>query len=394
MNELLLELVAVDMEHRWRIGNEVTGSDDEDAVGPKPTLADYLASLDRLGPIAELPGWIVAEEYRVRQLWGDQPNLDQFIAQYPSHLGELVRLLPKIDPELTADSAIVRPQQRLFSPTEPDPRAPLPFTDYVLEQHLGSGGMGKVYRATQRSLRRHVAVKALLKSRQNDPVAVEQFVREARLVGQLKHPNIVSVHGLGRFPGGGYFLVMELVEGHDLALRLRSEILPIAEAVRITVDVASAIQHAHQQGIVHCDLKPANVLLDAAQHVFVTDFGFAQLIAKTPGQAAGVGGTAGYMAPEQLNSEVGEIGPATDIYGLGALFYSLLTRQPPGGLPIALASREIVPTIVRPRDLREDVPAEVEDICLRCLQWRPTDRYQRAADIIAALQPWVARPRA
>ena len=140
--------------------------------------------------------------------------------------------------------------------------------------------------------------------------------------------------------------------------------------------------------------KPANVLLDAAQHVFVTDFGFAQLIAKTPGQAAGVGGTAGYMAPEQLNPDVGEIGPATDIYGLGALFYSLLTRQPPGGLPIALASREIVPTIVRPRDLREDVPAEVEDICLRCLQWRPTDRYQRAADIIAALQPWVARPRA
>lgn len=200
---LVLQLVAVDIEYRWLPNGMDIATNDP--LGTKPHLARYIAQFETLGSIEGLPTWLLAEEYHVRQLWGDRPSHDRFLAEHPAHVAELLTELVRIDRELAADeSGVIQPRQP-FRTIEADPRAPLPYSDYLIQQHLGTGGMGKVYRATQRSLGRSVAIKALRKSRQDDPLAVEQFLQEARIVGQLRHSNIVGVHGLGRFPGVGFF---------------------------------------------------------------------------------------------------------------------------------------------------------------------------------------------
>lgn len=383
--QLVWQLVAVDLEYRWRRkGSELANGD---ALGLKATLTCYAKKLPALSPIECLPAWLVAEEYRVRQLWGDRPNHDQFLAAYPAQFPTLLHMLLRIDRELAADGAGLVVERQPYRPAHPDPRAPLPFTDYLIHQHLGTGGMGKVYRATQRSLGRPVAIKSLLRTRQGDPRAVEQFLQEARIVSQLRHPNIIGVHGLGRFPGGGYFLVMDLVEGADLATRLQAGALPVAEAVRITADVAGAIQHAHEQGVIHCDLKPANVLLDSSGRVFVTDFGLAALLGHHPGVAGAgaeppvrrspgveatvhvLGGTYGYLAPELADSMPHEPTVAIDVYGLGAILYSLLHGSAP--------QAEV--------QWRADIPKAIKEACQRCLIQQPTERFSTAAEVGRAL---------
>ncbi|MCE9554053.1 MAG: serine/threonine protein kinase [Planctomycetes bacterium] len=395
---LALQLVAVDMEYRWLPDGTKIAADDP--LGAKPFLALYLTQIELLGSIADPPAWLVAEEYGVRQLWGDHPSHDQFLAEHPAHVAELLTELIRIDRELAADEVSAITARQPFRKSEGDPRAPLPYTDYLIQQHLGTGGMGKVYRATQRSLGRPVAIKALRKSRQDDPSAVEQFLQEARIVGQLRHPNIVGVHGLGRFPGGGFFLVMDLISGVDLATRLQAGPFPIAEAVRITAEVAGAIQCAHEHGVVHCDLKPANVLMDHSGHVFVTDFGLAALlshrsglvgtriptmdgaeaepparrspgvISSTPGLV--IGGTRGYLAPELLASPHTEPSVTIDVYGLGAILYSLLTGCAPGEQAKCLR-------------LPDNIPQSIAEVCLKCLCREPAERFSTAAAVRIAL---------
>jgi RNA polymerase sigma factor (sigma-70 family) len=252
-----------------------------------------------------------------------------------------------------------------------EPLAPLRFSDYVLEQLLGAGGMGKVYRATDKRSGKTVAVKALHKSRQGDDRAVARFVQESQILAKLQHPNIVGVEGLGRFPSGGFFIVMDFVAGTDLQTRLASRPLPLAEAMAIVKDVANAVQHAHEQGIVHCDLKPGNVLVDHHQHVFVTDFGFAFMLAD-PGhlKSQSVGGTAGYLPPEVIRS-ASQPTVAADIFALGVLLWTLVTGRQPSG-----------PDSLRSDDTRL---SRIEPICRRCLAENPRDRYSSASDFSAAL---------
>lgn len=161
-------------------------------------------------------------------------------------------------------------------------KTPLAFSDYALEKLIGAGGMGKVYRARDKRTGRPVAFKALHKSLQSDQRAIAQIVQESEILARLRHPNIVGVHGLGRFPSGGYFIVMDFIKGSDLQARLKTGTLSIAEAVSIVKSIAGAVQHAHDHGIVHCDLKPGNILIDEEGHVFVTDFGFAFMLAEAP----------------------------------------------------------------------------------------------------------------
>lgn len=228
-------------------------------------------------------------------------------------------------------------EQRLLGPPESSPepatidvaRTPLRYEDYVLEELLGSGGMGKVYRARHRLTGERLAFKALHKAWQHDERAVERLVQESRILADLRHPHIVGVRGLGRFPGGGHFLVMDLASGGDLATRLRDGPLPVIDAIRIVGEVASAVGFAHRAGVVHCDLKPANVLLDESGRSIVTDFGFAHAI--TPREQASpwsIGGTAGYMPPEVASGATGPT-PAADIHGLGVLLWVLVTGRPP-----------------------------------------------------------------
>ncbi|HEY1784675.1 MAG TPA: sigma-70 family RNA polymerase sigma factor [Pirellulales bacterium] len=267
--------------------------------------------------------------------------------------------------------------------------APLEHADYHFEALIGSGGMAKVYTATHRATGRRVAIKVLRKRLTSRPRLVDRFVNEAGLVARFQHPNIVPVHGLGRLPDGGYFMVMDLVDGNDLTKLCIAGLVPAAEAVPIVAAVADAVQHAHEHGVIHRDLKPGNVLVDRAGHVFVTDFGFAWTGADSDGGAESIVGTAGFMAPEQIDRTLGEIGPATDIYGLGALLMMLCCGHPPhrGG-----SASEIIDRVVQsPDDLpptagSASVPHSVRAIWQRCLarDWR--QRFRSAADVAVALR--------
>ena len=253
-----------------------------------------------------------------------------------------------------------------------EPHVTLRYADYVIEQLIGSGGMGKVFRAIEKSTGKKVAIKALHKSRQSDERAIAQFVQEAGILAQFQHPNIVGVKGLGRFPSGGYFSVMDFVDGTDLERRIESDPMPLCEIVRIVKDVAAAVQYAHDQGVVHCDLKPGNVLISTKGHVRVTDFGFAFLVTRASEASKNlIGGTTGYIAPEILQRE-SQPTPAADIYALGMLMKTLMTRNSPesaeslcqGNADGAIASA----------------------ISYRCLSREPSKRYQSASDVIEALE--------
>jgi eukaryotic-like serine/threonine-protein kinase len=231
--------------------------------------------------------------------------------------------------------------------------------------------MGKVFRARDKKTGTKVAIKALHKSRQNDKRAISQFVQEANVMAALRHPNIVGVHGLGRFPTGGYFIVMDFIEGGDLQNKLRSGPLPVGEAIRIAKQIASAIGHAHEHGVVHCDLKPGNVLLDRNGQASVSDFGFAFLVAGTsPVAKNAIGGTAGYISPEVLYHYSAPT-PAADIYGLGVLLWEMVT----GTLPID--SRNLTADVQGLESVRTTVS--------RCLADNPRDRYESATALLRQL---------
>lgn len=373
-SSLRWELVLLDMEYRWSATWQDAAA--EDRLGPRPGWRAYEGHFPQFGSVDQLPAEWIAEEYRLRGMH-DQAGADRFLNQYPQHLQQLAELLPRISRELQVERGEVSPK-----PEEPpawDPRAPLPCADYKLLDLLGAGGGGKVYRARQKSLERDVAVKALSKQRQADGAAVEHFLQEARVLGRLQHPGIVSVHGLGRFPGGGYFLVMDLIEGRDLQTCLREDgPYPAAAAVDLCLKIADAIGYAHAQGILHCDLKPANVQLNRDGEPRVTDFGMARLDQTDREPAGGriLGGTPAYMAPEQARGDSQAIGPATDVFGWGGILFATLTAQPPRAMPAGSSS--IVELIRQPpRPLRQvcpEIAPALEEVCDQCLAPLPQDR--------------------
>ena len=278
---------------------------------------------------------------------------------------------------------------------------PRVFGQYELLGEIGRGGMGVVYKARQKDLDRVVALKMILASHLASPEHVRRFQVEARAAARLRHSNIVHIHEVGQQHGQHYF-TMEYVEGQSLAERLERGAVPIDAAVRITATVARAVEHLHQQGIVHRDLKPSNILLDAEGQPYVTDFGLAKVFEPGGEQTATgvVAGTPSYMAPEQASGHFSEVGPAADVYSLGAILYELLTGQPPfrqeNRLDVLLDILGSEPPLVR--QLNPKVPVGLELACLKCLAKAPGDRYASAAaladdlDRFARGEPLAVRP--
>ena len=243
---------------------------------------------------------------------------------------------------------------------------------------IGSGRMGKVYRAWQKSLEREVAIKFLRKSFLSDADAIQRFIREARIVAQLRHPNILAVHGLGRTPYGGYFMVLDLVHGPDLATLAAHRPIDVEQAIGWILAAADALAHAHHRGIIHCDLKLANLLLDEDGRLLVADFGLARTWNTAGTQPHEVAGTAPFMAPEQIEPSFGSIGPWTDVYALGAVLYTLLAGRPPyQGQTLADILAQVVAAPLPPTlaTVQHELQIPVNEVCIRCLQKDPTARY-------------------
>lgn len=278
--------------------------------------------------------------------------------------------------------------------------------EYEILEEIARGGMGVVFKARQRNLERVVALKMILAGRLADASDVQRFYREARAAGKLMHPAIVPVHEIGEHDGRHYF-TMDYVEGRSLAEMIREETLAPRAAAKLVQDIAEAVQFAHEQGTVHRDLKPANVLLDQANQPHVTDFGLAKIIESvdekslaeltTSGQILG---TPSYMSPEQAEGKQGQVGPAADIYSLGAILYACLTGRAPflAESPVDTLMQVIHKEPVSPRQLNPKVPQDLETICLKCLEKSPDNRYVTAHDLEEELQrfldgkPIMARP--
>jgi len=243
------------------------------------------------------------------------------------------------------------------------------FPQLEILRCLGRGGMGVVYEARQKSLDRRVALKLLAPGREKDAAFTERFLREARALARLSHPNIVTVHDFGE-AGGLHYLLMEFVDGVNLRQLLAARKITPAAALAIVPPVCEALQYAHEQGIVHRDIKPENLLLDKRGRVKIADFGIARLLGSAAPEGSATGqqavGTPHYMAPEQRERPQA-VDHRADIYSLGVVFYEMLTGELPAGR-FPLPSRKV------PVDLRLD------EIVLRALEREPERRYQTAGE--------------
>ena len=262
------------------------------------------------------------------------------------------------------------------------------FTDVVLKQLIGAGGMGKVYRAVSKSTGKEMAVKFLRKELQNSPGLVEQFLSEAAVVQRLNHPGLVRLDGIGRTNAGVWFIVMDVIEGQNLADKIADDVPAIERAVGWIIQVAEALRVVHEAGVVHCDLKPANVLVSSDDRVVITDFGLARTTASASNSDATIAGSAPWMAPEQIDPVFGPIDHRTDVYGLGALFFTLLTGQPPfkaTRIPDVLA-QIVSHSPVPPSQLRSGISPQLDKLCLKCLEKIPERRMGSLADFLQLIE--------
>ena len=257
---------------------------------------------------------------------------------------------------------------------------------YRLEERIASGGMGTVYVATDELLGRQVAAKLLNEELADNPSFVDRFRREARSVAALVHPNIATVFDYGE-DEGRHFIVMELVRGRDLERILADEgALAPERARRIATRVCDALGHAHSAGVIHRDVKPANVIVTEEEGVKVTDFGIARVADDAAMTASGtVLGTAQYISPEQASDR--PVGPASDVYSMGIMLFEMLTGRRPfvGGSPVAVALRHIHEEVPGPSTVDRSVPGDLDAIVVRATAKDPARRFPDGAAMALAL---------
>lgn len=245
------------------------------------------------------------------------------------------------------------------------------FGDYELIEEIARGGMGVVYKARQKSLDRLVAVKMLLFGALAKPEFIKRFRLEAAAAGGLDHPNIVGVHEVG-IHEGQHFLVMDYVDGSNLARLIAGQPMPSRRAAAYLKTIAEAVEFAHQRGILHRDLKPSNILIGSDDQPRVADFGLAKRLdgdvdLTLTGQVLG---SPNYMPPEQAAGKRGNLTRAADVYSLGAILYQMLTGRPPFQADTIGSTLELVKNAepLSPRLLHASVPRDLETICLKCLE--------------------------
>jgi predicted Ser/Thr protein kinase len=258
---------------------------------------------------------------------------------------------------------------------------------YEVGRLLGAGGMAEVFEGRDRLLSRRVAIKVPLAQHAHDPEFAHRFRREAQTAASLSHPGVVAVYDTGS-ENGTHFIVMEYVEGRTLKDVIRAEApLYPDRAAEITADVCSALAAAHARGLVHRDVKPANIMLMPDGRVKLMDLGIARAAAsETLTQTAAMLGTAQYLSPEQAQGQA--VDYRSDLYSLGCCLYEMLTGTVPfrGATPVAIAYRHVREDPAPPRLLNPDIPASLEAVCLKAMAKRPENRYQTAAELRADLE--------
>jgi hypothetical protein len=362
-------------------------------AGEEGKAEDWFRTYPALATHKEAALELVYAEFVCREQLNQHPTPEEWYLRFPEWHVDLEQLfqvhqLAKGTSQLTTDDCLPTESINEFG-IGPGKRV----GNYELLEEIGRGGMGVVFRARQIGLDRMVALKMILAGEYASPGELGRFRREAEAAARLQHPHIVQVHEVGQETGRP-FLSLEYVDGGSLAKKLAGKPLPSREAALLVETLARAMHFAHQRGIIHRDLKPANVLLTADGVLKITDFGLAKRVAErtSPTQTGAVLGTPSYMAPEQAAAKSKEIGPATDVYALGAILYEALTGRPPFQAATVMdtldqvRSQEVVP----PRSLQTRISRDLETICLKCLQKGPHKRYGSAQELAEDLRRFLA----
>ncbi|MCA9196671.1 MAG: protein kinase [Planctomycetales bacterium] len=346
---------------------------------------------------------------------------ETFYKRFPQHRERLARLF-HIHDVLGNPGTSGMPEGRFDTPTQrSDTLSALPemvasaetetphFENYTIIHEIARGGMGVVYQARDNRLGRMVAIKTL-RSSDFDPWARRHLIKEATAAAKLQHANVVQVFEVGESDEGP-FCIMEWVPGGTLEKVTQQRTLTATEAAQMLLKIASAIAYAHQHGIIHRDLKPGNILLTHQGEPKVADFGLAKMDPHVPADCSeanqdphtrtgAIVGTPSYMAPEQAEGRMDQIGPAADVYSLGAILYESLTSRPPflGSSTLETLGLVVSADAVSPSKLHAHLPRDLESICLKCLAKKSHQRYAAVEDLAADLRrfldgkPTVARP--
>jgi serine/threonine protein kinase len=380
--------------------------------GKRTPVADLLQQNPALASDPAQAAELVYHEFLLRQEAGASPCWDDLLHRFPKY-ADALRLLRQ------ADQLV----EQAFPPDQPAAIPATELKDYKLLEEIGHGGMGVVFKARQKSLNRVVALKMFRAGNCPSEQERRRFQSEAQAVARLQHPNIVQIFEVGE-TGGQPFLCLEFVEGQSLARQLDGNPMRPSQAASLVELIARAIHYAHEKGIIHRDLKPANILLQrksenrnpkserktpdsvssfgfrisdfASISDFepkVTDFGLAKFLdAETLHTVSGAAmGTPSYMAPEQADGKSADIGRQTDVYGLGAILYELLTGRPPfrADSPLQTLKQVVEAEPARPRLLNPAVPRDLETVCLKSLHKEPSRRYATAQALADDLRRFV-----
>lgn len=342
--------------------------------------------MDHDEKLAELLDQLLAQQQR-----GEEPLIEQVEALYPDLAIELRQLWAAVAMAENFACSTVVPAS--VSTRVDAAQIALGLADYELQDELGRGGMGVVYRARQKSLNRIVALKMILRRDLASQADVARFRAEAESAARLEHPHIVKVFEVGEHNEQPFFS-MQFIDGSTLASRLTNGPLPAKVAAELLLPVCRAIADAHRCGVLHRDLKPSNILIDESGHPYVTDFGLAKRLTSNSDdpssglasltQSGAILGTPSYMAPEQAAGQRGEIGIATDVYALGAILYAMLTGRPPfqAASPVDTVLMVLEQEPVPARVINPRADADLEVIALKCLQ-KPQDLRYTTADALA-----------
>jgi serine/threonine protein kinase len=380
----LLSRLRADQSERWQRGDRVTV---EHYLAQYPILAANFESLFAL----------IRSELCLREQNGEQPGLDDYLRRFPAHAEALRRGWSDLFPSQTQTHGDYDPPGSTIGESQGDAPPPAPPADLSLpglelHEKLGEGGMGIVYRARDVRLDQPRAVKVIRRGPVVGPEARDRFNREAKAVARLDHPGVARIYALGEHQGTLY-ICMEYVAGGSLQARLRQGPLEVRAAADLVRRLALAVQHAHDNRVLHRDLKPHNVLLTPEGEPKIADFGLAKLldIDDDLTHAGAVLGTPSYMAPEQADGRASEFKERIDVWALGALLYECLTGRPPfkGETRSETLLQVQHQPLVPPGRVRADVPLGLEAICLHCLQKEPARRYASAGAVAADLQSWL-----
>ncbi len=345
-------------------------------AGQIPGVEDFLAKIDNEHRPALLAA-LMPLDLTYRDKLGDTVESGD-LADSPEHGSGF---------EVTVDSDTKGPKLSATSASGGKDRVKY-FGEYELLSEIARGGMGVVYKARQVKLNRIVALKMILSGEFAGSEAVQRFHSEAEAAANLDHPGIVPIYEIGEH-GGQHYFSMGFIDGPSLQDKLNAGPMPAKDAARLCRKIAEAVAYAHSKNVIHRDLKPANVLIDGNGEPKVTDFGLAKKVEGDSGltRTGAVMGTPSYMPPEQALGQTDKIGPAADVYSLGAILYCMLTGRPP------FQAANVVDTLkqvidnepVTPRTLDSKIPLDLETICLKCLEKNPATRYASAQEFVDEL---------